>query len=150
MVQGWTSHRRHSVIITPLRVLYLQGVLRLWMLRLSKQVISPLSELKIDSFISSIFITEKPDGSHRTILNLKKLNESIRYVHFNMESLKNVIQLIRQGFGWGPSTSVIHTTVSGWMRISKGILHAIGKGVTMSFYVCLMGMLRHPLSSPSY
>ena len=68
---------------------------------LSKQVISPLSELKIDSFISSIFTTEKPDGSHRTILNLKKLNESIRYVHFNMESLKHVIQLIRPGVWMG-------------------------------------------------
>ena len=63
----------------------------------AKQVISPLS----DPFISSIFTTEKPDGSHRTILNLKKLNESIRYVHFKMESLKNVIQLIRPGVWMG-------------------------------------------------
>ena len=67
---------------------------------LSKQVISPLSELKIDSFISSIFITEKPDGSQNYSQPLK-LNESILYVHFKMESLKNVIQLISPGVWMG-------------------------------------------------
>ena len=56
---------------------------------LLKHVISP-AELKADSFISSIFTTMKPDGSHQTILNLKNLNESITYVHFKMESLKHV------------------------------------------------------------
>ena len=39
----------------------------------------------------------KPDGSHQTILNLKNLNESITYVHFKMESLKHVRQLIKPG-----------------------------------------------------
>ena len=37
-----------------------------------KQVIFP-AELKADSFVSSIFTTMKPDGSHQTILNLKKI-----------------------------------------------------------------------------
>ena len=43
----------------------------------------------------------KPDGSHQTILNLKNLNESIIYVHFKMESLKHVRQLIKTGVWMG-------------------------------------------------
>ena len=43
----------------------------------------------------------KPDGSHRTILNHKNLNESISYVHFKMESLKHVRQLIKPGVWMG-------------------------------------------------
>ena len=69
-------------------------------LLLLKHVISP-AELKADSFVSSIFTTMKPDGSHRTILNLKNLNESITYVHFKMESLKHVRQLIKSGVWMG-------------------------------------------------
>ena len=51
--------------------------------------------------MSSVFTTEKSDGSHRTILNLKKLNESISYVHFKMESLNNVRHLIKPGVWMG-------------------------------------------------
>ena len=51
--------------------------------------------------MSTVFTTEKPDDTHRLILNLKKLNESINYVHFKMESFGNVIQLIRQGVWMG-------------------------------------------------
>ena len=69
-------------------------------LLLLKHVISP-AELKADSFVSSIFTTMKPDGSHPTILNLKNLNESITYVHFKMESLKHVRQLIKPGIWMG-------------------------------------------------
>ena len=43
----------------------------------------------------------KPDGSHRTILDLKNLNESITYVRFKMESLKHVRQLIKPGVWMG-------------------------------------------------
>ena len=43
----------------------------------------------------------KSDGSHRTILNLKNLNESITCVHFKMESLKHVKQLIKPGVWMG-------------------------------------------------
>ena len=36
------------------------------------------------SWISPIFTTEKADGSPRLILNLRKLNDNIRHVHFKM------------------------------------------------------------------
>ena len=67
---------------------------------LLQNVIAPVT-LKRDSFVSSVFTTEKSDGSHRTILNLKKLNESISYVDFKMESLNNVRHLIKSGVWMG-------------------------------------------------
>ena len=59
------------------------------------------AKLKADSFVSSIFTIMNPGGSHQTILNLQNLNESITYVHFKMESLKHVRQLIKPGVWMG-------------------------------------------------
>ena len=47
--------------------------------------------------LSSIFLREKKDGSSRPILNLRKLNDHIPYIHFKMETLKNVKDMLRQG-----------------------------------------------------
>ena len=46
--------------------------------------------------ISSIFRRKKKNGSYRIILNLKRLNESIEYKHFKMESLSFAVQLMRK------------------------------------------------------
>ena len=46
-------------------------------------------------FISTIFTRPKKDGSHRLILNLKKLNEHIVYHHFKMDSLHSATQLMK-------------------------------------------------------
>ena len=45
-------------------------------------------------FISPIFLREKSDGGYRLILSLKKLNQSVEYKKFKMET--TIIQLIRQ------------------------------------------------------
>ena len=45
-------------------------------------------------FISPIFLTPKSDGSFRLILNLKKLNEHMSYVHFKMDTIHSVLSLI--------------------------------------------------------
>lgn len=45
-------------------------------------------------YISNIFIRPKKDGSHRLILNLKQLNQSVEYHHFKMENLRNAITLM--------------------------------------------------------
>ena len=46
-------------------------------------------------FLSTVFLRPKKDGTHRMILNLKKLNKFVAYHHFKMESLKHVISMIR-------------------------------------------------------
>ena len=48
---------------------------------LDKRVIQP-SEHEPNEYISTVFLRPKSDGTHRMILNLKKLNESIVYHHF--------------------------------------------------------------------
>ena len=63
---------------------------------LSKGVISYTTPKEGDYF-SNLFVTPKKDGSLRTILNLKKLNESCSTSHFKMESLKNAISMIKPG-----------------------------------------------------
>ena len=46
-------------------------------------------------FISPILFKEKSYGGYRLILNSKKLNESVEYKKFRMETLTTIIQLIR-------------------------------------------------------
>ena len=43
---------------------------------------------------SPIFLRDKPDGSHRMILNLKRLNEDIEYQHFKMDTLETILNLV--------------------------------------------------------
>ena len=45
-------------------------------------------------FISPIFLTPKSDGSFRLILNLKKLNEFMPYIHFKMDTINSVLKLV--------------------------------------------------------
>ena len=47
-------------------------------------------------YISPIFLTSKSDGSFRMILNFKKLNDHMPYIHFKMETIKSVINLVTQ------------------------------------------------------
>ncbi len=61
---------------------------------LAKEVIVE-SKHEPDEFISPIFLRPKPDGSHRLILNLKKLNENVVYRHFKMDSILTAINLMK-------------------------------------------------------
>lgn len=61
---------------------------------LKKQVIEVTDHGPTD-FISNIFIRSKRNGGYRVILNLSKLNESVTYRHFKMETLDNALQLVR-------------------------------------------------------
>ena len=42
-------------------------------------------------YISPIFLTPKSDGSFRLILNLKKLNEYMPYVHFRIDTIRSIL-----------------------------------------------------------
>ena len=44
--------------------------------------------------ISPTFLKEKPDGSFRFILNLKKLNENITKIHFKIETIMPILKLV--------------------------------------------------------
>ena len=62
---------------------------------LTKGVIT-ICQKEEDDFISTVFIREKKDGTFRTILNLKYLNEFVEYKHFKMESLEDVFKIIKK------------------------------------------------------
>ena len=50
-----------------------------------------------DQFVSNIFSeTEKKNGRFRSIINLKKLNQFIPYLHFKMEGPKQLKDLLRE------------------------------------------------------
>lgn len=61
---------------------------------LSKGIIKP-SILGPGDIVSPIFVTPKKDGSHRMIFNLKRLNESVSYHHFKLDTLQIAIQLVQ-------------------------------------------------------
>ncbi|XP_014235975.1 uncharacterized protein LOC106658489 [Trichogramma pretiosum] len=48
-------------------------------------------------FLSTFFTVEKPDGSQRFILNLKKSNKFVQIEHFKIEDLKLATKLIAPG-----------------------------------------------------
>ena len=48
-------------------------------------------------FFSSVFLRAKKDESYRMILNLKKLNKYTDSKHFKMESLQNVLHMVKSG-----------------------------------------------------
>ena len=48
-------------------------------------------------FVSPVFVRPKKDGTHRMILNLKKLNEDITYHHFKMETLQAALKVVTPG-----------------------------------------------------
>ena len=56
-----------------------------------------LSSHEDGQVISPIFTRPKKDGSHRVIFNLKKLNESVTYHHFKMDTLETAIRFMRPG-----------------------------------------------------
>ena len=64
---------------------------------LKKKLIVPTIAEKGNSF-SSVLSWVKKDGSYRMILNLKKLNKYIDSKHFKMESLQNVLHMVKSGF----------------------------------------------------
>lgn len=47
-------------------------------------------------FVTNIFLRMKPDGSFRTILNLKEFNKIVSKIHFKMETLRSTLTLIRK------------------------------------------------------
>ena len=63
---------------------------------LKKKVIIETIAEKGD-FFSSVFLRVNKYKNHRMILNLRKLNKYIESKHFKMESLQNVLHMVKPG-----------------------------------------------------
>ena len=62
-----------------------------------KNIVAKASVTENNTFVSRVFTMSKKDGSKRMILNIKRLKKFVDYKHFKMESLQNVLELIRPG-----------------------------------------------------
>ena len=60
---------------------------------LQKDVIKE-SQHKEGEFMSPIFLAPKSEDSFRVILDLKRLNENMPYIHFKMETIKSIMTLV--------------------------------------------------------
>ena len=59
---------------------------------LHKQIIR---EMNLQNFsLQSLYLVKKPNGGTRSILNLKELNELVKYEHFKMDGIKTIINMV--------------------------------------------------------
>ena len=102
-------------------------------------------------WISPIFTTTNKDGRSRLILNLKKLNLLITHIPFKMESIKDVIHMIKQGVmdGLCPTCTML-IIVGRFIDHIALIFHFCGKINTITTSGFPMAMHRLHLSSQSY
>lgn len=63
---------------------------------LQQEVIEPCEGKITPCFYSNVFPVIKKDGTARVILNLRDLNPFVKYSHFKMDSIKDVIHLIQK------------------------------------------------------
>ena len=62
-----------------------------------KNIFAKANVTENNTFVSGVFTWSKKDGSKPMILNLKGLSKFVDYKHFKMESLQNVLEIIRPG-----------------------------------------------------
>ena len=60
---------------------------------LHKQIIREITH-ETTELVSPLFIVKEPDGGTRLILNLEELNEFVKYKHFKMDGIKNIINMV--------------------------------------------------------
>lgn len=63
---------------------------------LQRKVIEPCKDNESGGFYSNVFPVLKKDGTARVILNLRDLNPYIKYYHFKMDSITDVVNLIQR------------------------------------------------------
>ena len=56
----------------------------------------PKTFVKKDQFLSNLFLVGKKDGGNRPAINLKSLNAFIPYLHFKMEGLHLLKDMLKE------------------------------------------------------
>ena len=84
----------------PSRVTYStkeNGIISQEISKLLKKTVIVQTIAEKEDFFSSVFLQAKKDESYMMVLNLKKLNKYIDSKHFQMESLQNVLHMVKSG-----------------------------------------------------
>ena len=72
-------------------------IIRIEIAKLLKKQVINLTSFDKGDFFSGVFTKPKKDGTYRMILNLKRVNTFMEYNHFKIESIQDVIQVVRLG-----------------------------------------------------
>ena len=75
---------------------------------LSKRVIEPTGNSH-GEIISDVFVRVKKDGGRRMILNLKNINKYANKLHFKMDTLNTIIQLVEKDCFMASTDLKVHT-----------------------------------------
>ena len=73
-----------------------EQILNIEIQKLMKKEAIEIARPEKGQVISPIFLTPKPGGSYRMILNLKKFNEHVTYYHFKMETLHTMTNFMKR------------------------------------------------------
>ena len=49
-----------------------------------------------DQFVSNIFLAPRKDGTNRPVINPKQLNKHVRNMHFKMEGIPTLMDILQQ------------------------------------------------------
>ena len=49
-----------------------------------------------NQFVTHIFLASKKDEANRPVIDLKQLNKHVKYMHFKMEGIPNLVDLIQR------------------------------------------------------
>ena len=74
-----------------------KSIINLDINKLLKKGVNTKCQKEEGDFIFNVFTRDKKDGTFRTILNLKYLNEFVEYKHFKMEYVEDVFKIIKKG-----------------------------------------------------
>lgn len=97
-----------------------------------------------NQFLSPYFVRQKPDGSYRFILNLKKLNKYVNTEHFKIEDLKIASKLIsKNDFMFSLDLQDAYLMVPVHLISQKYLSFKFGKSYN-KFIVLLFGLCSSP------
>ena len=89
----------HANIASPV-ILYQPNRRKSFLQKLRNYSVKKLLSIAQENIMSSFQVFSpgiKKDGSKRMILNLKNFKKFVNYKHFKMESINNVLNIIRPG-----------------------------------------------------
>ena len=85
-------------------------------------------------YVSRIFTRAKKDGSYRMILNLKTLNEFLKFKPWKLESIKDALDLITEGCYFGSNGLKVYTIAPLFMKLTKNIWNCSERKNTINLF----------------
>ena len=82
----------HIIRMNPDEIEFVNGKIKAMIENKTIRIVNPLDTRP--GWVSNIFLQPKKDKGYRMILNLKPLNKKLKYIHFKMDTINDVIKMI--------------------------------------------------------